>query len=124
MASKGDAAAVEPSDPPVFKATVWLGNVAAKEAYRDEEGQMRTRILRDNRVTTAGIRARDLGTALADVIAPNGLWANQSAEPPAWVASDHKGLESLLAEHYGCPAGIPRDVEETHYTTAGPPTKK
>lgn len=48
-------------------------------------------------------------------------WPNHSPQPPAWVASDNDDLAQMLAEFYGCPVGIPDDVEDTHHTFSGPP---
>lgn len=51
----------------------------------------------------------------------NGGWATQSKGTPLWVASDDPEVERILSEFYGCPAGVPADVEDTHHTEAGPP---
>lgn len=65
---------------------------------------------------------------LDTIVRPNGAWDNQSSRdengkviPPLWVASDDEQAEAFLARHYGCERGIPDDLEETHYTAAGPP---
>lgn len=61
-----------------------------------------------------------LGEILTSVTVPKrGIWANWSQEisdqvyhPPAWVTCDNKGVELVLAEHYGCPAGHPDEIDD------------
>lgn len=48
-------------------------------------------------------------------------WPNHSPNKPTWVWSDNADLAAMLGEAYGCPVGIPADVEDTHHTYAGPP---
>lgn len=48
-------------------------------------------------------------------------WPNHSPKSPAWVDSDDADLAQMLSEAYGCPVGVPEDVEQTHHTDAGPP---
>lgn len=48
-------------------------------------------------------------------------WPHHSPNPPTWVWSDDDDLADMLAEAYGCPVGIPDDVEATHHTMSGPP---
>lgn len=56
-----------------------------------------------------------------------GIWDSHSpgdfadSGKPTWVWSDSPSLQALLAEHYGCDAGVPDDVEDTHHTESGPP---
>lgn len=51
-----------------------------------------------------------------------GIWASHSSEPPAWVSCPQDpNLEGSIARLFGCPVGIPDDVEATHYTYSGPP---
>ena len=53
---------------------------------------------------------------------PSGVWQRHSgAEGPSWVWSDDEAFQGFLAAYYGCAAGRPDDVEETHFTYAGPP---
>lgn len=48
-------------------------------------------------------------------------WPHHSPNPPSWVWSDEPDLARMLSEFYGCPVGIPDDVEDTHHTVNGPP---
>lgn len=48
-------------------------------------------------------------------------WTAHSSAAPSWVWSDNAELERQLSEWYGCPTGVPADVEATHHTDAGPP---
>lgn len=60
---------------------------------------------------------------LADITAESrGIMFYHTNQPPAWVACDDEpAIAAILAAHYGCAAGRPADVEETHWTEAGPP---
>lgn len=58
--------------------------------------------------------------ALLLIVAQQGLWKDHSADKPSWVWSDNPDLERLLGELYDCPRGRPDDLEDTHYTEAGP----
>lgn len=55
----------------------------------------------------------------------NSVWVNHSYDDkPTWVrCEDSPGLEALLAEHFKCTVGVPDDLEETHHTYNGAPTK-
>jgi hypothetical protein len=59
--------------------------------------------------------------AFTAVVHPNGFWNQVSApeDDPTWVWSDHPALQQLLADYYGCPAGQPDDLEDTHITQYG-----
>jgi hypothetical protein len=35
------------------------------------------------------------------------LWPRMSVHPAAWVECDDAELEAALAEHFGCPVGMP-----------------
>ncbi len=61
--------------------------------------------------------------AVLAVVSPAGLWQQHSwpGTTPTWVWSDNEEVESYLAAYYGCPAGRPADVEDTHTTYAGGP---
>lgn len=67
-----------------------------------------------------------------DITKPAGIWhahsdlsrdenGNIVCAPPTWVETDVPGLAELLKAQYGCDAGAPDDLEETHHTDAGPP---
>jgi hypothetical protein len=94
---------------PIFRATLRLGNVEAKDTRTvvDDDGTETIEFthVAGNRVCSVGIRARTISEAFADVTAPNGLWVHQSWQPPAWVEGDHEGLVQMLAGYYGCPVG-------------------
>ena len=62
-----------------------------------------------------------LSEALATIAGPAGIWSHHSDAPPAWVECESDGLEALLAEEFGCARGAPANLEDTHYTFAGPP---
>lgn len=49
--------------------------------------------------------------AVNAVIAPSGIWAAQSPDPPQWVSSDSAVLAATLGEHYGVPVRDPLDKE-------------
>lgn len=53
-----------------------------------------------------------------DTMTPGSL---EESGAPLWVASDSPALEALLAEHFGCPAGVPADLEAIYHTENGPP---
>lgn len=48
-------------------------------------------------------------------------WPHHSPNPPAWVWASDPDLARMLSEFYGCPVGVPEDLEDTHHTAAGPP---
>ena len=48
-------------------------------------------------------------------------WPNHSPVPPAWVWSNDADFAQMLAEAYGCPVGIPDDIEDRYHTYNGPP---
>lgn len=49
-------------------------------------------------------------------------WQNEGNGKPTWVYSeDCPDLALMVSEAYGCPVGRPDDIEDTHYTHAGPP---
>jgi hypothetical protein len=56
--------------------------------------------------------------ALLAVIAS---WRAESAGTPLWVWSDNEDFAVLLGEFFNAPVGRPDNVEDTHYSDAGPP---
>ncbi len=93
---------------------VLLGNSAAKEAFRDPDGELRHRALPGERVTEIVIPdTYTLLEAVASVVAQDGAWNhhslgdNPSDSSPSWVESDNEALASLLAQHFECPVGRP-----------------
>lgn len=40
------------------------------------------------------------------------MWPFQSDQPPAWVDGDDELLVALVAEHFECPAGRPKNWQE------------
>lgn len=56
----------------------------------------------DEAITTINVpEGVSLGEAFTTITAPKGVWANHSAEPPSWVASDNDALATILASHFG-----------------------
>ena len=100
-----------------------LGNTKAKSARRnDGDDSVTFEPLKGKRVTVVEFPEDvSLSEAFASVTAANGIWANHSDKPPAWVASDSPGLQALLAEHFGCEEGAPKDLEDNYHTLNGPP---
>lgn len=94
---------------------VQLGNSAAKEAYRNDKGDLRHRDVDGSRVTSVVIPdSYTLMEAVSTVVAQDGAWNHHSQgdnvadSTPDWVESDSDGLAQLLAEHFGCPIGRPK----------------
>lgn len=99
-----------------------LGNSQTKSGQRNDDGTVTFQPLDGDRVTTVVFpEGTSIAEAFATVTAGNGVWANHSDGTPTWVECSSAGLQALLAEHYGCDEGKPADVEDTHYTTSGPP---
>lgn len=62
---------------------------------------------------------------ITTVTAAKGIWDNWTPgygewPTPDWVSSTSAAVEAVLAEHFGCVAGTPDDLEATHYTEHGP----
>lgn len=55
------------------------------------------------------------------MVHPAGVMANHAGAPPSWIWSDNEEFAQLLGRYYECPVGLPEDVEDTHFTLAGPP---
>jgi len=94
---------------------VLLGNPAAKEAYRDADGELRHRPVEGARVTTVVIPdSYGLLEAVTAVVAHDGVWNNHSQgdlvtdTKPDWVESDDDALALLLSQSLGCPVGRPK----------------
>lgn len=101
---------------------VELGLTSAKEGYKPDGSDIVIyRQLVGPRVLIIGPVDKPLGELFIDIVSNNGLYGYHSDHPPKWVASDSPGLQALLAEHWGCAAGKPDDVEDTHTTLNGPP---
>ena len=95
---------------------VQLGNPAAKEAFRDGDGNLRHRDVDGPRVTTVVIPdSYTLLEAVSAVVAQDGAWNHHSqgndvaAVTPDWVESDYEPLGFLLGSHFGCPTARPSD---------------
>lgn len=65
---------------------------------------------------------KTLGEAFVAITDPRGVWGahTDGGVTPTYVWSDNASLQALLAEHFGCPAGRPADLEQTYYTVNGP----
>lgn len=101
-----------------------FGLTNALDARKDENDQVtRTPLEGAPRVLECQVPDDwNLGETFRTITDPGGIMAAHSSGVPAWVSCpDKPNLEALLAEHYGCAAGKPGDVEQTHWTTAGPP---
>jgi len=80
-----------------------LGNPKAKEALAEGVNASEFRSLKGGRETLVNFPDDwTLAQAFVALTAPNGIWANHSDAPAAWVASDSEGLAALAAEHFGC----------------------
>lgn len=93
---------------------VRIGNSAAKEAWRDDEGRLHHRPVDGARVTTVTIP--DTYTLLEQVtavVSPDGVWNNHSQGDqvsdtvPDWVEADNPAVAELVASALGCPVGRP-----------------
>lgn len=81
-------------------------------AIRAEFGQMRL----------DGVTHLPGHEALLTIIHPlHGLWSQHGTEDPSWVWSDNDELARQLSDWYQVPVGRPGDMEDTHFTKAGPP---
>lgn len=90
-----------------------LGNSKAKQAKGEGVNVTEFEPVKGNRVTTVYFpEDMKLGEAFTTVTTANGVWENHSDGAPDWVESDSKGLAELLAEHYGCRIGRPKDWKE------------
>ena len=75
--------------------------------------------------SSAGVTSLPDHEALLAVTHPGGIWHAHSLpglkgpEDPSWVWSDNPEMQRFLSEFYQCPAGIPGDVEDTHWTQYG-----
>jgi hypothetical protein len=67
---------------------------------------------------------KGLNEALLAIVHRDGVVANHHAATPSWAWSDNPHVQEALAAAFGCPAGIPDDVEDTHHTVFGPPGVK
>jgi hypothetical protein len=93
---------------------VQLGNPAAKEAYLNDEGELRHRPVEGARVTTVVIPdTYSLLEAVTAVCAHDGVWNHHSQGDavmdtlPDWVESDNEALALVLSQQFGCKVGRP-----------------
>ena len=93
---------------------VQLGNSAAKEAWRDGDGELQHRAVAGARVTTVNIPdSYTFAEAVAAITAGDGVWNhhsqgdNVSDSTPDWVESDDEALAMVLGRALGCPVGRP-----------------
>jgi hypothetical protein len=109
--------------------TARLGNSAPHQGRKDENGEP---VLDDNgqraffpieldAPTEVLVSLSPQDTLMEQFRAIEDLWRYHSSAPPSWVWSDSAALQGLLAEQFHAPAGLPDDVEATHYTHSGPP---
>lgn len=71
-------------------------------------------------------RCADLGygnqEALLSLLHPSGAWAQHSTADPLWVGSvdgAHDAFTKKIADHFGVSHGIPKNVQDTHFTNFG-----
>ncbi|HEX7276039.1 MAG TPA: hypothetical protein VF244_01570 [Acidimicrobiales bacterium] len=87
---------------------VKLGNAAPHEYVRDPKTDELTQRALDNpSVTTVDLPGHTVIDALRAITAQGGVWGAHSSEKPSWVWSDDPNLQALLADHFGCPSGMP-----------------
>lgn len=93
---------------------VRIGNSAAKEAWRDDEGALRHRPVDGARVTTVTIPdTYTFMEKVAAITAADGVWNNHSQgdsvadSTPDWVDADDPALATVLGSALGCPVGRP-----------------
>ncbi len=88
---------------------------AAKRAVR--------RALIDGQYAHAsGVRGLPDHAAASVLLHPNGAWAKVAGpgQTPGWVSCPgHPGYERFVADYFGCPVGIPADVEDRYLTRYG-----
>jgi hypothetical protein len=100
---------------------VLLGNSAAKEAYRGDDGALKHRKVKGVRITTIHVPdTYSLLEAVSAVTAQDGAWNHHSQgdnpddTKPDWVESDHEGLALLLGAQMDCPVGRPKGWKEDY----------
>lgn len=77
--------------------------------------------LSGNGVTRLGDVFGHNAEALLVATHPAGAWNSHSSAKPSWVWSDNEHMQKFLSEFYGCPAGKPDGVSDTHFDKFGPP---
>lgn len=94
---------------------VLIGNPAPKEAYTDEDGNLRHRVLKGAAVTTVSIPdTYSPVEAFSVVTAGDGVWNHHSAgddvgdTAPDWVECDDPTVLLLLESHFGVSGGRPK----------------
>jgi hypothetical protein len=99
--------------------TVLLGNESVTEPYKPDEGTDETKIRQrkdlGRRVTTMNLNevdGDDNPSRAMNLTMVTRLWALHSDKPPAWVAGDDDLLNALIADHYGCELGRPKNWKE------------
>jgi hypothetical protein len=88
---------------------VKLGNVAPVEVVTGDDGQTERNALPGGHSVTEIHVPNDtsLSEAFVTITSAQGVWAYHSEQSPAWVEADDESLQTLLASHFGCPAGAP-----------------
>jgi hypothetical protein len=79
--------------------------------------------LLESAVTNGGVHNFAGSETLTEIFNPaGGFWQEHSFDAsPSWVACDEDpSFAAHIAAYAGCPVGRPADVEDTHYTNAGP----
>jgi hypothetical protein len=95
---------------------IQLGNDSVVEGYKPDEGtdvvllrarkdlgrQITTMMLNETDIDDRPSRAMNLSLAVR-------VWSEHSDKPPAWVESDDELMAALIADHFGCRVGRPRN---------------
>jgi hypothetical protein len=93
---------------------VRIGNSAAKEAWRDQDGKLQHRAVDGARVTTVTVPdTYTLIEAVAAITSADGVWNHHSQgdevtdSTPDWVEADDEAMTTVLAAALNCRAGRP-----------------
>jgi hypothetical protein len=99
--------------------TVLLGNESVTEPYKPDEGTDETKIRQrkdlGRRVTAMNLNevdGQDEPSRGMNLTMLTRLWAMHSDKSPSWVESDDELLAALIADHYGCKNGRPKNWKE------------
>lgn len=99
--------------------TVLLGNESVTEPYKPDPGtdETKIRVRKDlgRRVTAMSLNevdGQDQPSRAMNLTMVTRLWAMHSDQSPAWVEGDDELLCALVADHYGCELGRPKNWKE------------
>lgn len=94
-----------------------LGSIRDAKAKRE----VRRALIAGQFAHPSGVKGLPDHAAFTAVAHPAGFWQAVAApgSTPAWVRSDHPGMEKMLADYYDCPIGAPGDLEDRYLTRYG-----